>query len=606
MIKARKNKVEIIKRNGKYAVRKIYCRGNLAPNLYYTALLEGKLPVAKLIYSKGSTCVYEYFGDKTLLDFLEMCEKENETEIFLRKAEKVIDYLKTFYEIVNSNSTYEKETNEEKSTERCSDAILSSGRLSAAEHIVLNDVNFRNFVFSGETAACVDFDNAAKGSIIAELASFIAYLLTYDPIATDFKKKLAYELKEYILKKFGLNNRLFLPFVYGELEKINSRREKKANAILLTNCLLSSIVICPDSFKGTLTAYESAKIIGSVVKEFANCTELISIPMADGGEGTLECFKRFTNGRYVTAQTTDSTGKSITARYLRNGKYAVIESAEAVGLDRFKGTTPEKTTTFGIGELIADAVENKAERIYLAIGGTSTNDLGVGIASRLGVRFFDKTGEFLPTGESLSRIISIDTRNVKNIDIVCMCDVKNPLLGKFGSAEIYSRQKGATDDIVAVLEKNAHDFDDFLVESNMADADIKFIEGVGAGGGIPYSLIVFFDAKIESGIKSIIELSDFKSKAKKADLIITGEGKLDEQSFMGKVADGILQSVPKGKKVVAIAGKVAIDRDKLTEKGVYYAISVNEAQIPIDKLKLTAKDDLRAAAEKLFCTVKLF
>ena len=203
------------------------------------------------------------------------------------------------------------------------------------------------------------------------------------------------------------------------------------------------ILICPDSFKGTLTAEEVADTIEKAIKDVSPAANTRVLPIADGGEGTLECFRRALTGRLISVRTRNSNFRPCTAEYLLSPVCAIVESAKAIGLASTEFKNPAKTTSYGVGVIIDDALM-RTKDIVLALGGSSTNDGGAGIAAALGVKFFDKSGEtFIPTGGTLKNIEKIDVKNAQKFNLTCMCDVDNPLCGETGASYVFAPQKGA-------------------------------------------------------------------------------------------------------------------------------------------------------------------
>lgn len=201
------------------------------------------------------------------------------------------------------------------------------------------------------------------------------------------------------------------------------------------------ILICPDSFKGTLTAEEVADTIEKAIKDVSPAANTRVLPIADGGEGTLECFRRALTGRLISVRTRNSNFRPCTAEYLLSPVCAIVESAKAIGLASTEFKNPAKTTSYGVGVIIDDALM-RTKDIVLALGGSSTNDGGAGIAAALGVKFFDKSGEtFIPTGGTLKNIEKIDVKNARNFNLTCMCDVDNPLCGETGASYVFAPQK---------------------------------------------------------------------------------------------------------------------------------------------------------------------
>lgn len=324
------------------------------------------------------------------------------------------------------------------------------------------------------------------------------------------------------------------------------------------------IIIASDSYKGTVPSVR----IGEIVADAAKCAlkeeyargdvEIAEIAISDGGEGALEAI----GCQVKMARVKNPDGEMIDARYGRTGKIAFIESANANGYALTKLKNPEKTTTYGVGQLILSALDDGARDIYITLGGSSTNDLGCGMAAALGVRFFGRNGEFVPTGASLGDISHIDMsgvdKRISECRITALCDVDNPLLGENGAAYVYARQKGADDDMIVRLEEGAKNVADLLLSEH--NIDIGTLSGSGAAGGMGGGIVAFFGGRLKSGFDAIAEIIGFDEKIAGADLIITGEGYYDSQSARGKVVSQIAQRAHKADiPCIAIVGGYSLD-----------------------------------------------
>lgn len=342
------------------------------------------------------------------------------------------------------------------------------------------------------------------------------------------------------------------------------------------------VIAAPDSFKGSLSAVEAAAAIARGVRAAAPSAQVIELPLADGGEGTADALVAATGGRFVEARVSDPLGRPITARYglLGNGTTAVVEMAAASGLVLLtpEERNPMKTSTFGTGQLILDAAKGGAKSILVGIGGSATVDGGTGMARALGVDFLDSEGRVLSGGgEILTRIAAIDTSRLRaelvGVKVTVASDVTNPLTGPQGAATVYGPQKGATPEQVAEL-------DDGL--SNLAEViraelgkDVDSIPGAGAAGGLGAGLAAFLDAEILSGIEIVLDAVDIDRQLKGADVVFTGEGKVDGQSACGKTAAGLAAAAAvKGVPVVLLAGEVGDGAEELLEQGVTALFSI--------------------------------
>jgi glycerate 2-kinase len=351
------------------------------------------------------------------------------------------------------------------------------------------------------------------------------------------------------------------------------------------------ILIAIDSFKGSLTSNEASEIIkGGLISKNPNL-EITTIPIADGGDGTVEAFVENVRGGYISTTVKDPLLRTIKAKYgkIDEGKTAIIEMAAASGLYLLgkKERNPLFTSTFGTGELILHAVKSGVEKIIIGVGGSATNDGGVGMASALGINFLDKGGQKIGVdAASLTNLEAIDMSNLdtslNNVKIIVLSDVTNTLLGENGASSVYGPQKGATPKIVEALENNLQN----LVQVVMKDlkTDFQIIPGSGASGGLAYGLMTFLNAEIKNGINFIIDRLDIEKKVKDADYVITGEGKLDSQTGFNKAPWGIMQLAKKyNKKVIGIAGMIADNDDNILSKNYDYLYSIINRTVSYEK-----------------------
>lgn len=376
--------------------------------------------------------------------------------------------------------------------------------------------------------------------------------------------------------------------------------------------MIKKIVVAPDSFKGTMSSEEICGVVEKSVKKYYNDAQVIKIPVADGGEGTVDAYLAGNGGKKVFVNVTGPMGDKVEAYYgiLEDGKTAVIEMAQASGLPLVKGArNPLAATTFGTGELIIDAVKKGCEKIILGIGGSATVDGGIGAAAALGAVFTDENGEKVSfDGAGMGKVCHIDgsgiNEAVKKAEIVVACDVKNPLLGKNGATYVFGPQKGADEKMLKVLESNMTTFSGKITEfcgKNMNDD-----EGMGAAGGICLALRAFLDVKMASGIDIVLDTANFEEKVQGADMVITGEGKIDGQSKQGKVPYGVATRAKKyGVPVIAVVGDVGEGYSALYEDGITAIFSTNKAAIPFEKARLTCKEDLEFLTESLFAFLNI-
>jgi len=366
---------------------------------------------------------------------------------------------------------------------------------------------------------------------------------------------------------------------------------------------LRKVIIAPDSFKGALSAREASDIIASAVSEkFPDC-EIVKMPIADGGEGSVDAVLTAVGGEIFETDVLSPDNRQIKASFgITANSTAVIEMAQSSGITRQTGLNPMTSNTFGFGQLILAALDKDVKSFTLCIGGSATTDGGCGMAAALGVRFLDKRGDFfIPTGERLCDIVDLDIsgidKRIATSNFKVMCDVDNPLFGKSGAAYIYAPQKGANPGQVRILDDGLCHFG--VILEKFFGKSYSELPGAGAAGGLGAGCMAFLGAGLKSGIDLLLDLCNFKSQVKDADLVITGEGKLDSQSFRGKVLSGILREagdVP----VWSICGVSDCDADFLSEHGVLVfqaseGISVEESMREPEKyLRIAAQ---RAVAE---------
>ena len=369
------------------------------------------------------------------------------------------------------------------------------------------------------------------------------------------------------------------------------------------------IVIAPDTFKESLSASQVCEAIARGLRRGRSDLVIDAIPLADGGEGTVETLVAATNGTLHEATVTGPLGEPLTARWgVLGGDRAtvVLEMAAASGLEQVPSDRrdPTQTTTFGAGELMAAALDHGVAQLIVGIGGSATNDGGVGAAQAVGVRFFDETDQPLIeplTGGALSAIARIDRTSrdprIGDVDIRIACDVDNPLCGPRGAAAIYGPQKGATPEQVQQLDRHLAHLAD-LIERDVG-RDVRSIPGAGGAGGLGAGLIAFFDATLQPGVQLVMETLRFDQRIAGADLIVTGEGRLDQQSMMGKVIEGVGRAgQAAGVPVVALVGAIGDGADDAREVLDDYRC-ITPAGMPIDEALARTAEHLESAAEHL-------
>ena len=366
---------------------------------------------------------------------------------------------------------------------------------------------------------------------------------------------------------------------------------------------MKKIVIAPDSFKGTLSSLEVCNIVKASLLEERNDLEIIEVPIADGGEGMTESFMcAMADSEKIELKAKSPLGRDIDVYYaIVSGDTAVIEMAMASGITNEKENDPMKASTYGTGQIIKDALDKGIRKFFLGIGGSATTDGGIGCVAALGGEFLDKDGnEVALCGEGLGDIVNIDLsgldERIKDSDITVLCDVKNPLYGKNGAAYIFGPQKGASEKQVEILDAGLKNLADISAE--YLKKDLSQLEGTGAAGGLGFALVAFLGGELKGGIDHILDMLSFDEKVKDADLVITGEGKMDSQSLMGKLPFGVAKRC-KHTKVAAIVGLNVADENLIDELGISQVVETNPEHLPFEQVKDTAKEDLMKAAKKI-------
>jgi glycerate 2-kinase len=363
------------------------------------------------------------------------------------------------------------------------------------------------------------------------------------------------------------------------------------------------ILIAPDKFKGSLTALQVARTVEQALREHVPKGRFVIKPVADGGEGTAEALTVATRGRLETVQVNDPLFRPVQATYgiSGDGKTAFVEMAQASGLALLKPEerNPMLTSTYGTGELIRHALRQGVKEVILCVGGSATNDAGMGMAAALGYEFLDRSNAPLrPIGQSMQQVCRIRraklTPDLSQVRFRVACDVDNPLYGPNGAAQIYGPQKGATPDMVAQLDEGLQTIATVLKEDFGIDEAEK--PGSGAAGGIGYGARVFLKASFERGFDLVAGTLHLAGEIRQADLIITGEGSLDEQTLQGKVIAGITklaqsQQTP----IIAFCGQLALSPQQLQELGLQQAIAITPPNIPLSEAMSRAEELLRQA-----------
>ncbi len=374
---------------------------------------------------------------------------------------------------------------------------------------------------------------------------------------------------------------------------------------------MSKFLLIPDSFKGTMSSEEICSIMEKAIRKNQPEAEIISIPVADGGEGSVDAFLRAMGGEKVTITVKGPYFEDMEAFYgiVQDGEIAVIEMSACAGLPLVEGRAdPRKTTTYGVGQLMEDAIRRGCRKLILGLGGSCTNDAGTGAAAALGVIFSGRDGRpFIPTGGTLKDIQHIDTSKLlsalKEVELVAMCDIDNPLYGERGAAYVFGPQKGAAPDIVQELDKGLRHLDQVLQRDlGLSLAEVK---GAGAAGGMGFGVLAFFGALLQMGIDTVLDTVRFDELLTDADYVISGEGKIDTQSIRGKVVIGIARRTKKaGVPLIAIVGDIGDGIEEAYEMGVSGIFSINRVAVEYKDARKRAKEDLYLTVDNLMRYMK--
>lgn len=374
------------------------------------------------------------------------------------------------------------------------------------------------------------------------------------------------------------------------------------------------ILLAPDSFKGSLSSIEAIEILKTAAKNIFGEIEIIKLPVADGGEGTVDSFVYAAKGEFKTYAVKGPLLNKVDAKYglINDGKTAVIEMAEASGLPLvpIEYRNPLEASSFGTGQLINHMLNEGIRDIIIGIGGSATNDGGMGALIALGAKFYDKNGNLLEgKGEDLINVSHIDLSGlniaIKNAQITVICDVKNPLLGENGATYIYGRQKGADENSLEFLEKGMENYAGIFKKEY--GIDIASFEGAGAAGGIGGVLKAVLGAELKPGIEAVLDAVNFDEMLNDCDLVVTGEGQIDGQSVKyGKVPLGIAKRCgAKGVPVGIIVGSMGYGAEGIYEIADSTIITTVNSIMPLDKAMSNAKELFYSAAERLFRGIKI-
>jgi glycerate kinase len=373
---------------------------------------------------------------------------------------------------------------------------------------------------------------------------------------------------------------------------------------------MKKVLLLPDSFKGTMRSEEICEIMERAIKDHFPACEVISIPVADGGEGTVSCFHTAIGGEMVSLPVKGPYMEDREGFYgvLPDGT-AVIEMAAAAGLPLVgEDRRAEKTTTFGVGQLLLDAVNRGCKKVIIGLGGSATNDLGCGMAVAMGAKFYDRAGRtFTPVGETLGNITKIDVSEIKKalvgVEVVSMCDIDNPLYGKDGAAYVFAPQKGADQAMVQNLDQNLR-MAAAVIKAELG-SDVSMLPGAGAAGGMGAGTVAFLGATLQRGIEVVLDTVNFDNLVQGTDFVFTGEGSFDRQSLYGKVVIGVGRrakdhDVP----VIAMVGAIDDHVEEAYYMGIVGIFSINRKILPFAEIKAHSADNLFLAMDNLMRFMK--
>lgn len=369
---------------------------------------------------------------------------------------------------------------------------------------------------------------------------------------------------------------------------------------------MEKILLVPDSFKGTLSSRQVCQVMAGQLRRFFPQAQVKSIPVADGGEGSVEAFLAAAGGERRTRTVTGPFGEPVEAFYgiLGDGRTAVIEMAACAGLPLAEGRlNPERATTYGVGELLLAAKEAGCTKAILGLGGSCTNDGGVGAAAALGAKFTRADGAaFVPTGGTLGEIAALDVSPVaqalQGMELTAMCDIDNPLYGEAGAAAVFAPQKGADAAMVARLDAGLRHLGQ--VAARCLGRDFSHLPGAGAAGGLGFGMAAFCGAQLRMGIDAVLDAVGFDSLLPGTDVVFTGEGKIDSQSARGKVVSGVAARCRKaGVPVVAVVGQIDQGFEEMYQQGLTAVFSINRAAQPFTESRFHAGENLALTMENI-------
>jgi len=374
-----------------------------------------------------------------------------------------------------------------------------------------------------------------------------------------------------------------------------------------------NVLVAMDSFKGSFSSLEAAGLVESGIRKVYPSAVVEKIAVADGGEGTVSAIRESIGGNTVTVRVSGPLGQPVDARYLvLEDSTAVIEMAEAAGLCLVppERRDPSITTTFGVGQLILDALDKGCRSVVLCLGGSATNDGGAGMAKALGIRFLDRNGkEIGEGGGSLGSLDRIDLSNldprIESVPFTVACDVDNPLCGPRGASHVFGAQKGGTAGQLVLLDANLGHLSQKIKDST--GTDVGTVAGGGAAGGLCAGAVAFLDARIKSGVEVVMDAIGIDEKIGQADVVITGEGRIDGQTAGGKTPVGIaLRSKKQNKPVFAIAGFIGSGAEQVYAHGIDSVMSAIVSPMGLEEAIRKSAGNIEAASERLFRIIKCF
>ncbi len=372
-----------------------------------------------------------------------------------------------------------------------------------------------------------------------------------------------------------------------------------------------NILVAPDSFKDSLSASEASRIISEAISAVIPSASIRQIPISDGGEGLLDALLTPLQGTLVSVSVKDPLHRTIEASYglVDQGKTAIIEMATASGLELLliEERNPLITSTYGTGELIKDALDKGCTKIIIGLGGSATNDGGMGMIKALGGLFLDQNQQEIEEGGgALNTLCSIDLsgldKRLQHIEVICACDVSNPLTGTSGASYVYAKQKGASEDMLAVLDSNLSNYARIIKAT--LNKDLEHIPGTGAAGGTAMGLLAFLDATLSPGITLITKLLQLEKHMKEAQLVVTGEGRIDAQTLHGKTIMGIASlakkhSVP----VLVFTGSIGQGISEIYNQGVTAIFSIVNKPMSLETAIKNATQLLHASVTNVFTSL---